>query len=247
MHKITRHVEPFDEQIKYSFTALQCPRIDCDGFMSYLVKPWTHIMCNRVLQLISMKLCVPIYQSDFSCIFTAPKRSLRRLCFYTCLSVIVFTGGGCVCMAGGGVRAWGGACIPKGMCVWRGLHGCEGHAWQQACLGGHACPGVHVWGACMAGGCVWPGSVHAMHDPPVWYYEIRSVNERAVRILLECILVMTKFPQYITTLILWFFLMSHQERNNSIKRWRIQELKGARGRIQVSPYRATMVQTVSAK
>ena len=27
-------------------------------------------------------------------VFTARKRSLRRLCFYTCLSVILFTGGG---------------------------------------------------------------------------------------------------------------------------------------------------------
>ena len=27
-------------------------------------------------------------------IFTAHKRSLQRLCFYTCLSVILFTGGG---------------------------------------------------------------------------------------------------------------------------------------------------------
>ena len=29
----------------------------------------------------------------FNYIFTARKRSLRRLCFYTCLSVILFTGG----------------------------------------------------------------------------------------------------------------------------------------------------------
>ena len=34
----------------------------------------------------------------YSIIFTARKRSLRRLCFYTCLSVILFMGegGGCV-------------------------------------------------------------------------------------------------------------------------------------------------------
>ena len=46
---------------------------------------------------------LPLYQKKFlfqtflsfslSCIFTARKRSLRRLCFYTCLSVILFTGG----------------------------------------------------------------------------------------------------------------------------------------------------------
>ena len=40
-------------------------------------------------------------------IFTVRKRSLRRLCFYTCLSVIPFTGGG------GGV----GACAAGGVCL----------------------------------------------------------------------------------------------------------------------------------
>ena len=34
-------------------------------------------------------------------IFAARKRSLRRLCFYTCLSVILFAGGGGVCIRGG--------------------------------------------------------------------------------------------------------------------------------------------------
>ena len=33
-------------------------------------------------------------------VFTARKRSLRRLCFYTCLSVILFTEGG-ICIRGG--------------------------------------------------------------------------------------------------------------------------------------------------
>ena len=46
-------------------------------------------------------------------IFTARKRSLRRLCFYTCLSFILFTGGGGrVWLLGG--HAWllegGGVC-----------------------------------------------------------------------------------------------------------------------------------------
>ena len=46
-------------------------------------------------------------------------------------------------------------------------------------------------GACVVGGHAWQGGVHAKHAPPspAWYYEIRSVNERAVHILLECILV----------------------------------------------------------
>ena len=74
-------------------------------------------------------------------IFTARKRSLRRLCFYTCLSFILFTGGACVV-------AWGG------------MHGCSGgHAWL---LQGGMCGcsrGGHAWllGGCMVslGGCAW--------------------------------------------------------------------------------------------
>ena len=78
------------------------------------------------------------------------------------LSVIVFTGGG-ACMAGG--HAWQGVCMAGGM------HGGE-HAWQGAC----------VAGACVAG-------VACMPCTPPGHYEIQLVNARAVRILLECILV----------------------------------------------------------
>ena len=78
-------------------------------------------------------------------IFTARKRSLRRLCFYRCVSVhrggAYVAGGGGVC--GGGERAW-----PGGMRG--GGYGAGGRAWQIP------------------------------RD---------TVNERAVRILLECILV----------------------------------------------------------
>ena len=45
---------------------------------------------------------------------TARKQSLRRLCFYSCLSVILFTGEG-VCVVAGG-RAW----------LQGGMHGCGG-------------------------------------------------------------------------------------------------------------------------
>ena len=38
------------------------------------------------------------------------KRSLRRLCFYTCLSVILFTRGGC--LLGGGCPGLGGVPAP---------------------------------------------------------------------------------------------------------------------------------------
>ena len=49
-----------------------------------------------------------------------------------------------------------------------------GCAWQVGMRGGRLCV---ARGACMS------------RTPPPRYYEIRSVNERAVRILLECILV----------------------------------------------------------
>ena len=115
-------------------------------------------------------------------LFTARKPSLRRLCFYTCLSVILFTGGcvhgkGCVCVCKGGMHcrghvwagghAWWGVCVAggyawwgvcmAGLCSWHG----GGHAW---CGGGMHGRGVHGggyawWGACMAGG------MHATHTP----------------------------------------------------------------------------------
>ena len=92
-------------------------------------------------------------------IITTRKRSFRRLCFYRCVSVHR------------GVHASkGGACMLPG-----------GHA-----SGGHACfpGGVRgCRGACLvAGGHVWlQGGVHGIGQD--------TVNERAVRILLECILV----------------------------------------------------------
>ena len=73
-------------------------------------------------------------------------------------------GGGCVWQ-----RAYvaGGACVAGGR-AWQGdVHG------KGACMAG----GWHAWkGACMAEGCAW----QILQD---------MVNERVVRILLECILV----------------------------------------------------------
>ena len=70
-------------------------------------------------------------------IITARKRSLRRLCFYRCLSV-----------HSGGMHSWGGgrAWLGRG-CAWLG----RGHAWLGACVAGQG--GMHGW----AGGCVWQG------------------------------------------------------------------------------------------
>ena len=76
-----------------------------------------------------------------------------------------------------------------------GMRGCGGgHAWlwRGACVVGgmHGCGGVHGWGVCGCGGaCVVAGG-HAW----LWggMHRIRRdmVNERVVRILLECILVL---------------------------------------------------------
>ena len=86
-------------------------------------------------------------------IFTARKRSLRRLCFYRCLSVHMgghmwllggvggmcgCSGGACVVTHGGGMRGCSG-----------GMNGCpRGHAWLVWGVGGmHGCSwGV---GVCM--------------------------------------------------------------------------------------------------
>ena len=72
---------------------------------------------------------------------------------------------------------------------WGGMCGQGGDAWG-ACMAG----GVRGWGACMARGvCMagrghaWPGGVHDLHAPPGQILRLRL--ERAVHILLECILV----------------------------------------------------------
>ena len=113
-----------------------------------------------------------------SCIFTARKRSLRRLCFYRCLSVHR----GCVwhvvggmhgrrrgmhgrgaCMTGG--HAWqGGMHGREWVCVWQGvcMSGSGVCGWGCAWLGGW-CAWQGAWGACMAGG-VWRGGMRATAD-----------------------------------------------------------------------------------
>ena len=80
--------------------------------------------------------------SSVICIVTTRKRSLRRLCFYMCLSV-----------HGEGWHAWQGACVAGGCMagghVWQGgMHGGVWHVWRG---------GVHGKGACMAGGHLWQG------------------------------------------------------------------------------------------
>ena len=87
-----------------------------------------------------------------------------------CVKVSVQVGGTCV--AGGhawqGGREWSGACMAGG------------HAWQGGMHGGD---GMH------GGGRVWQGACMVGDRPPQALRQRYTVNERAVRILLECILV----------------------------------------------------------
>ena len=106
-------------------------------------------------------------------------------------------GGGRVCMArGSGMHGWGcvlGASM-AGRHAMQGACMAGGNVWQGACMAGGVwvAGGVHgggmhgqgAWqgGTCMVGmTCMPPGQI-----PRLWH----MVNERAVRILLECILVL---------------------------------------------------------
>ena len=103
----------------------------------------------------------------------------------------VFTG---VCLSrGGGVRGCRGACVvaggvwlPGGMCG-EGGHG-EGGCTAKGGVsdkGGHGEGGCVAKGACMVRGHAWQRGGHAWDMTR--YGD--TINERAVRILLECILV----------------------------------------------------------
>ena len=105
-------------------------------------------------------------------LITARKRSLRRLCFYTCLSFILFTGG----------RAWllgGGAWLLRGACMvdpGGGMCGCSGGVCMVDLGGGHVwliwggmcgCSGGHAWllpgGACVVAQGILGFSQGGMH------------------------------------------------------------------------------------
>ena len=70
---------------------------------------------------------------------------------------------------------------PQGGCI-RGRCVC---VWQGACVAREGCAG---WGACMAGAYVARGACVGQGACPQQILR-DTVNERAVRILLECILV----------------------------------------------------------
>ena len=121
-------------------------------------------------------------------------------------------GGGHV---GQGGHVWWGACM-VGVCVWQGGMCGRGASMAGGCVwqGGHVWQRGHAWqGACMAGGMHGDGGVcvagrctcHA-HTPQQILQD--TVNEWAVRILLECILViiqMTKVVQFLCTLYVLFY------------------------------------------
>ena len=79
-----------------------------------------------------------------------------------------------VCFPGGRGHVWHGVvCMVGGMCG-------RGHAWE-----GGMCGRGHAWGACMVRGCAWSRG-HVWHGACV---AGDGQLQRAVRILLECILV----------------------------------------------------------
>ena len=113
-------------------------------------------------------------------------------------------GGACMVARGGmcGCSRWVACVVAPGV-VWllQGVYGCsqEGRAWllRGACVvaPGGVC-GCSGWGACMvAPGGAWllPGGVHGCSGGGHAWDTMRyrdTINERAVRILLECILVL---------------------------------------------------------
>ena len=96
--------------------------------------------------LLVMELESQVYRSCFTdrvAIFTARKRSLWRLCFYTCLSVILFTRG-CACSEGGsgrGVPAQGGLVLGE----WRPPVTTTAAGGTHP-TGMHSCSFIHLWG-----------------------------------------------------------------------------------------------------
>ena len=104
-------------------------------------------------------------------VFTTRKRSLRRLCFYTYLSVILFTGGwGGACSQGGLLP--GGVPVPRGSAP-GGLPATVGVCSQGVSASGGSAPGgclllrrcLLLGGAWLWGGA-WLGGIE--ETPPTW-------------------------------------------------------------------------------
>ena len=152
---------------------------------------------------------VSIFIQNNKLIFTARNEVGARLYFHRrlwfcpqggtgmcgCWGACMVAGGhvwlwGCVCGCWGGCMVARGVCMVARGCAWLlgGMHGCQ----EGACV--------------VAGGCVWlQGGMHGcqgacmfaggVHDYREGMCRARrdTFNERAVRILLECILVQVRF------------------------------------------------------
>ena len=89
-------------------------------------------------------------------------------------------------MHGRGGQAWQGGMYGSRDVHGGGVHGRGGHAWQRwACVAG----GMHGRGGAFVAGDVHGRGTCMAHMPPPPILR-DTVNERAVRILLECILVL---------------------------------------------------------
>ena len=164
-------------------------------------------VCNEIVRLTNGSTTAKLLAaSNVLCkdlkLITARKRSLQRLCFYTCLSVILFTGGGCLGphprgSLGGLVRGVSRP-TPRGRLgvarpTPRGKVGGSGRGDPGPHLGG--CPGPHLGG----GWGLWPGGSRPTPRGGVSQHALRQTHPtpppsirlllRAVRILIECILV----------------------------------------------------------
>ena len=122
--------------------------------------------------------------SPFTSTFTARKRSFRRLCFYTCLSVILFTGWGVSASVHAGIHPLGQTPPEQ---TPPGRHPPGRYPLGRHPLGRHPHPGRHPPGQTAPWEMTPPRS--RLPPPPVQCILGDTGNKLAVPILLECILV----------------------------------------------------------
>ena len=168
---------------------------------------WLHTPSNNKHNLCGFSYLNTISQTTSKCrIITARKRSLRRLCFYTCVSVILFTEGEYLNRYPPGRYTHPGQVHPPGPGTPPGQVSPPGPGTPPSPDQVHPQDQVHPMGP---GTPPWdqvhppkpgtpPGTRDTPHRPgtPPWpgtppssaCWEIQA-NKRAVRILLECILV----------------------------------------------------------
>ena len=180
-----------------------------------LVSPIYFILCSFQAPLPPLGFILPqgypgcaTTAHTYYSIITARKRSFTGVCLSTGAYMAGRRAWQGVCMAGGGMHgrgcAWQGGMHGRGACVAGGQSRMDCMHGRVVCVVGGMCGRGHAWQwmVCMAGcvhgrGCLWQRrSVHGTHTP----LQIlrNTVNERAVRILLECILVNILLLRYIS-------------------------------------------------